>query len=81
MDLTSQKEKNFYLHNSTLIYILLISAFGPYILPSIGIRFDHLVIYSIFFFFSGEQEDIYFKKFINSFNAIFVVNYLYNAFF
>lgn len=61
MDLTSQKEKKFYLHNSILIYILLISAFGPYLLPSIGIRFDHFVIYGIFFFLAVSKR-IYISK-------------------
>ena len=61
MDLISQKEKNFYLHNTTLIYILIISAFGPYILPSIGIRLDQFVIYGIFFFLAVSKR-IYISK-------------------
>tara|TARA_B100001250_G_scaffold414509_1_gene453425 strand:+ start:6087 stop:7361 length:1275 start_codon:yes stop_codon:yes gene_type:complete len=46
--MTNDKKLSF--HNSNLIYILLISAFGPYLLPSVGFRFDHFIIYGIFFF-------------------------------
>tara|TARA_B100000579_G_scaffold438023_1_gene471011 strand:+ start:18102 stop:19370 length:1269 start_codon:yes stop_codon:yes gene_type:complete len=36
------------LNNTNLLYLLLIGAFGPYLIPSIGIRLDHLFIYGIF---------------------------------
>ena len=41
---------NVALKKSSLLYLVILSAFGPYIFPSLGIRLDQLIIYGIFLF-------------------------------
>ncbi len=35
---------------TSFIYLAIISSFGPYIVPSLGLRFDQLIIYGLFIF-------------------------------
>ena len=41
---------NLALKKSSLLYLIILSSFGPYIFPSLGIRLDQLMIYGIFLF-------------------------------
>lgn len=41
---------NLALKKSSLLYLIILSSFGPYIFPSLGIRLDQLIIYGIFLF-------------------------------
>lgn len=41
---------NLALKKSSLLYLVILSAFGPYIFPSVGIRLDQLIIYGLFLF-------------------------------
>ena len=41
---------NLALKKSSLLYLVILSAFGPYVFPSIGIRLDQVIIYGLFLF-------------------------------
>lgn len=58
---------------TSLIYILIISAFGPYLFPSIGIRVDHLFIYGIFILLVIFNKVYFLKDFSISFILILLV--------
>lgn len=54
-----------------LPYLLIISAFGPYLLPSFGLRVEHLVIYSLVvlfvFYFMLRKDNTLIKPLFNLF--------------
>jgi len=40
------KKPSYFFKETTLIFLILLSSFGPYIYPSKGIRLEHIIIYS-----------------------------------
>lgn len=59
--------------DNSLIYILIISAFGPYLFPSIGIRVDHIFIYGIFALLAIFNKVYFLKNFIISFTLFLLL--------
>lgn len=48
--MTNNQLRSHYILAKSVIILLSISAFGPYIIPHVGMRLEHLIIYSAFLF-------------------------------